>query len=67
MITKHRMAEEVLDSSQKVEKHLSWRLGTGDILQEMIAGLDTLESAELEKRISKEEDDISGYINRIDV
>ena len=53
IITKHRMAEEVLDSSQKVEKHLTWREETGDVLQEMITGLDPLESEDLEKGYQK--------------
>ena len=47
------MAEEVLDSSQKVEKHLTWREETGDVLKEMIAGLDPLESEDLEKGYQK--------------
>ena len=63
--TKNRLAEEIIDNRQKVEKNLLSLEEVGAALIEVIATLDPKEAAEdLEKMVSKVDEDIETYAKK---
>ena len=66
--TKIRLAEEILDNREKVEKNLVGMEEVGETLTEVIATLDPTEAEEeLEKMISKVDEDIDTYAKKYEM
>ena len=66
--TKNRLAEEILNNRQKVEKNLVGMEEVGAALMEVIATLDPKEAAEdLEKMVLKVDEDIETYAKKYEM